>query len=282
MNISDENLIKYCDGTLNAEQTERILEATQLDPELARRIQSIEASRLPYQEAFSQHSTPPIPDSLINRVNDMIETSKADQQSAATAETFKRPAKVPRLNRPSWKFSAIAASLAVFFVLGHGTAIRYSNSNPDNQTLSAVQSTQSDWVQRVADYQTLYVENTVANIVTGENETSSLLGRIERNSNLRIELPDLSKHGYTFVRAQELGYKGEPLVQLVYYKPGVAPLALCFMPSSDEKSSDVHISSHEGLRTADWIHNSQRFVIVGEESSETMQRIYEVASESWI
>lgn len=51
---------------------------------------------------------------------------------------------------------------------------------------------------------------------------------------------------------------------------------------NNEQSTHVRIGDHEGLRTADWIQNGQRFIIVGEESEAVMQSLYELASELWI
>ncbi|MEM7257922.1 MAG: hypothetical protein AAF404_11095, partial [Pseudomonadota bacterium] len=81
-----------------------------------------------------------------------------------------------------------------------------------------------------------------------------------------------------FARAQELGFEGKTLVQVVYTKPGNSPLALCFMAANGESDEAVLISSRHGLGTASWIQNNQRFVIVGNEPEETLKNLHRLAS----
>jgi len=133
-------------------------------------------------------------------------------------------------------------------------------------------------VLRVAQYQSLYVENTVSGITGGEQAAMSLLDDLKARTGMRTGVPDLSSFGYRFVRAQELGYQNEPLVQLVYFKPGHAPLAVCYMPASGVMRADVKLEKHDGLLAAGWIQNEQRFVIVGDESREVIEKLYEKTS----
>lgn len=281
MSVTDEDILNYCDGVMEQERATQLKQAAQNDPELAHRILLMEASQLPYEAAFSQQPhNPALPDALINRIEKMVKLSASNEINSKAEKNVNIDSDAFVLSRGSWNFMVIAASLAICFLLGHSMADRQNKAQL--QSIQKGQNNQEDWVRRVANYQTLYTENTLVSIVSDTEKASTLLSRIEGSSVLQTDLPDLSSHGYTFVRAQELGYHGEPLVQLVYYKPGVAPLAFCYMPSSDEQSTHVRIGDHEGLRTADWIQNGQRFIIVGEESEAVMQSLYELASELWI
>ena len=280
MNVSDEELLKYHDGAMESNRAAQIDAASRHDRKLTDRILAMEASRLPYQEAFSQHRLPMLPESLIIEVDNLVALSERNDTGANLSQEETGQNQIQKASRQTWNIVGIAASLALCFLLGFSMANRHNSA--ENQTMQLAQDTQTDWVRRVADYQTLYVENTVLNVAQTREEATSLLNRVESGGALKAQLPDLSSQGYTFVRAQELGYKGDQLVQLVYRKPGVAPLALCFMPSSDKQTSELRIGNHEGLVTADWIQNTQRFVIVGEETPEVMKNLYKLSSELWI
>jgi len=178
------------------------------------------------------------------------------------------------------------------------------NTQPQNSLTAAGQqsaqltdaTTHHRWVERVADYQTLYVANTVANLsetrvadankliasVTGTSSDASAqsqsLGQSLGQSEVQTKIPDFSDHGYQFARAQELGFEGKTLVQLVYSKPGDTPLALCFMAESDVKDLPVKLSKHHQLNAASWITDNQHFVLVADESDAVLNQMHSTAA----
>ncbi len=280
MIITDDELLHYCDGNLDKKRAELIEKMAAEDNELARRIALMNASNLPYKEAFESEQLPEMPESLSLNVEKILgedrQSNNALKEELTGASDKLNWAKEIFYHK---RIIGLAASFAFCFSIGY--LVANWNGQADTALIQASDD-QADWVKRVADYQTLYVENTVSSLVPNDAATTALLNKMEQTSELKTGVPDLSEHGYTFVRAQELGYKAEPLVQLVYYKPGKAPLALCYMPSDGESSAELTIGEHEDLHTADWIHNGQRFVIVGSEPTHVMRRLYESALGGWI
>ena len=136
------------------------------------------------------------------------------------------------------------------------------------------------WVERVADYQSLYVPETVGD-AGGLEAGRRTLERIARETGLATGIPDLSAFGYAFARAQRLGYEGDPLVQLVYTAPGKLPLALCHMPR-DGADAPLVTAERSGLATASWAAAGQRFVLVGEESPERLEGLQAAARTTWL
>jgi len=273
MKYSDEDVLDYCDGTMNEDRSAEIQQEMQRDDNLAHRIEAMKASRLPYKEAFAQQPIPELPKSLQTDVGNWVHQVHG-------------PSSAPRLDVPASVFgwfkgsgqhmrlaAGMAASLVICFALGYGVG-NDGFVGKDSATQLHL-STQEQWVQRVAQYQSLYVENTVSGINNGEKAASSLLDSIKARTDMRTGVPDLSSLGYRFVRAQELGYQNEPLVQLVYFKPGHAPLAVCYMPATGEMPAEMKVETFDGLLAAGWIHNEQRFVIVGDESREVIEKLYE-------
>lgn len=280
MSVSDEDVMKFCDGVMSTEDATRLRRIADRDSELARRIRAMEASNLPYAKAFEQQRIPAMPASLLNNLEKWKKQATPSAAPPPPPESpFDKNRAANESPRRAWRLTSIAASLATAFLIGY--SVSNLTNKPPAGTDQLTHQAQADWVQRVADYQTLYVENTVTSVIRGPESASALLSRIESVADIRTGIPDLSAHGYSFVRAQELGYKGQPLVQLVYYKPGVAPLALCYMPSFGAQSAQLTISEHEMLKAGDWIDDGQRFVIVAEESKSVIQKLYEDARAHW-
>jgi len=72
MKYSDEDVLEFCDGTLNEERSAEIQRELQRDDDLAFRIEAMKASRLPYKEAFAQQLTPELPKSLHAYVKNLV------------------------------------------------------------------------------------------------------------------------------------------------------------------------------------------------------------------
>lgn len=172
------------------------------------------------------------------------------------------------------------------FLIGANTGKPASSIDKVAGVTQAEQSTERNlqlaWVERVADYQTLYVPNTVEHIETDLPSALSKLDKMAAASGMQAAVPDLSKSGYRFARVQELGYEGQTLIQLVYSKPGHTPLALCFMPANGAGNLALQIGKRHGLGTASWINNNQRFVIVANESPESLTELYDTAKNLFV
>ena len=269
MTLSDEELVLYADGALSEERRQEIIQSAAHDPELAEILAALDASRLPYQAAFQQKSEPPVPEHIRNTVRQLINENA--QTGAAPEHSVAESANVSSSERrvwPSWFLQAacLVLSLGVGYIAGSGLL------SHDRSTATAGDL---DWVQRVADYQSLYVPNTVRHIEVDQAASQKTLDTIAKSSGLTTAIPDLTASGYAFVRAQELGFEGEPLVQLVYHKEGRPPLALCYMAASQSNNTPVHLQDFHGLSTASWTDDQQRYVIVAEESAETLTELYE-------
>jgi anti-sigma factor RsiW len=288
MKYTDEDLVRYADNTINTERRNRLLDAAEHNAELAEILASLDASKLPFKAAFDQQPIPPMPDSLRTEVANMVSVANSGNVTAIDE------AKATRQNvfQAGWSsYLAQAACLLVCVGIGFaiGTVNRDSASTDLQSSDSAIaldtpaKSTdeQRNWVERVADYQTLYVANTVKNTKPNLEATIQQLQSLEARSGVQTVLPDLSNEGYQFARVQELGFNGQTLVQLVYTKDGNTPLALCFMLANGDSDEELRLATRHGLGTASWINNNQRFVIVGNETTESLKNLYQLASSAF-
>ena len=283
MKPTDDDLVLYADNALSEERKQRLLDAAAHDAELADTMAALDASQLPYKTAFEQQTLPPVPEQLRNDIGNLVKVTRNDH--ADNEPDNSKP-------RKTWLIPAAQAACLLLSVgVGFGIGVNQNKHTGDKESsiVSTAETEYTDqnnqhreWVNRVADYQTLYVANTVNEITPDLPATKEKLARIAKATGIRTTLPDLSATGYEFVRAQELGYNGKTLVQLVYSKEGHTPLALCFMPSFGEKDQHVKLGDRHGLGTASWITDNQYFVIVADESAEALKQIYSAALSSGV
>ena len=260
---SDEDILRYVDGDMDEQSASQLRNDINNDPELSQRVDAMLASQLPYSMAYKLNPAPEMPESLRQTVSVWSDVARNSSLQPQAAKPW------------GMKVAAVAAAVGLSFALGFGTAnLRGNGQIAVNNPVIHGQTTEDTlWVQRVADYQSLYVAQTVSDIQGGRAKADELLARPEIKDVMNAQIPDLSDYNYQFVRAQQLGFQGQPLIQLVYTSPGKKPLALCFMPSQGEDKNTITVALHEDLGSASWRTTSQRFVIVADESQESIESI---------
>jgi hypothetical protein len=115
MTVSDETLMAYADGEVDA-ATRAIIEAAMRDdPEVARRIARHRALRKAMRGAFSAVIDEPVPQRLIDAARGAPVSDVADLAGARDAAVRK----APRRGLSGWQPAAMAASLLVGVALGY-------------------------------------------------------------------------------------------------------------------------------------------------------------------
>lgn len=302
MKYSDVDVLNFIDGRFNDEQTAEFLVHMRTDPELETIVRAMQASQLPIEEAYRQQPLPSVPSALREQLESLstestLETSVRNSSNGSANDSFGNIDTDTRLeseqlshnmqplsNGRMGKLTAYGLAACLFSGIGLGafTTQQYLNinqsglisMNPDSVLVPGT-STHNRLVKRIADYQSLYVEKTVAKLSESRVEHAmQLLNSTGLNNEAWQTMPDYSSFGYEFARAQELGFEGETLVQLVYRKPGSAPLALCLMPSNSETQTlPMGLSKHHELNVASWITESQHYVLVADESDAVLEKM---------
>lgn len=112
MNISDETLMRYVDGELDAQLASEVEAALRNDPTLAQRVEEHRALRARLSRAFDGVLEEPIPDRLLEAANASPRTNVTELASA-------RAAKQSATRRWAWKeWTAIAASVLMGVFVG--------------------------------------------------------------------------------------------------------------------------------------------------------------------
>lgn len=299
MNYSEVDILNFVEGHLDDDQTAAFLAEQRNNPDLAEAVKAMQASQLPISQAYHQQRLPPIPAALSDQLAHMASQTTPANHSVNTEKnqndpevTHKDASSNQIVKHPSegrigkLTTMGLVASLISGVCIGALTMQHYLNDDGTRsadierpEALLDTTSKHARLVKRIADYQSLYVENTVANLSESRvNDAQLLLGSIEVHENAELRIPDLSSFGYQFARAQELGFEGRTLVQLVYRRPGSAPLALCFMPDNETSALPLTTSKHHSLNAASWVTDNQHYVLVADESNAVLEKMYATAS----
>ncbi|HIO91679.1 MAG TPA: hypothetical protein EYG68_02410 [Leucothrix mucor] len=228
-----ELLLAYVDGQLN-ETEHRKAEALILRDQTAQDfVQELQKSQLPYRDAFQP----------------LLEAKKITSKEVLVA---------PKSNRWAWS-GAIAASLCVGLIAG-GLFISNQQINHD------------DWVMQVADYQLLYVRDTLNTPNPEIAQVAALSEKLGKQLGTKLIIPDLSSHALSFKRGQVLETHGKPLIQLAYLPKQGRPVALC-ITAIHEDDSPQESGTSRGLSFVKWTKNGLGYVLIGDVKQEKLQQM---------
>lgn len=229
MTYSDQELLDFLNGDMDPRRAEQVEQTMRVDRELEHRVMALDPIAAPVRGAMRG-----LPGRRV--LADLERSAIDDVKHGGTG--------------PQW--TKLAAVLLLGAVIGGG-AMWLGAPSAD------------DWRGRVAQYQSLYVADTVrltiasADVLERQLEVaSSKLGRpLEQAS---LEAPSSLK----LARVQVLGLDDAPLIQIVYQDAEGTPFALCVTTAgprgeANEPSSEML----HGLATTAWEDGSFRYIFVG-------------------
>jgi len=228
------------------------------------------------KNAYDHESIPKTPESLREYVHMLAEEN--EESTSATSNNVAH----------GWLGKIALAACLVIAVIAGAILGPSLQSQPEIGADAETMVKSSDdvhqvWVQRVVDYQSLYTPHTVAELSpTRLKDAEQLLQSIASERSIDTAIPDLSDFGYTFARAQRLGFEGRALIQLVYQHPTGMPLAFCYMAADSleaERSSEMQ-TIHD-LGAASWIDQSMHFVLVADESPQVLAAMVDHTTKSF-
>lgn len=135
------------------------------------------------------------------------------------------------------------------------------------------------WASFVASYQMLYTPETLNTADPTADDRASQLQRVSSAVDLDLsDLPDVS--GLKFKRAQVLGFRGKPLIQIAYQSPDGTPVALCIILSDRSAPLDMTEGEAEGLHTVRWDRANHQFLLIGDVEAQHLLQAAEVFAAS--
>lgn len=223
---TDEEIVAYLDGQLDAERGAEIARTIATDPAVAAQADSlsIDADRLRGGMA-----------ALLAQAPEFAIPDTAPERRAA----------------PAYRWAA-AVLLAFGVGLGVGLGAGFLGPPPAG----------ADWRQAVADYQVLYTSETVTGAPIPAATRQAGLDLVNDRLGMSFTQDQLEVAGLTFQRAQMLEFDGRPLAQLVFLDAARNPIAFCLMEreGAPEAAQDAQIS---GLNATHWADTRHQFIVIG-------------------
>jgi anti-sigma factor RsiW len=248
--IDDTLLMQYVDGEIAPEQRAEIEAAIAHSDDLTARVAALRASCLPYRAAFERQVTPPVPENLARRIDELVSVSARPQQSAACSG---RRTAVP------WLAAAFVAGAICSGVLSG----YFGGASPFHSGVEP-------WVQSVADYQVLYGRDTVASIKEDPATTEQIVADIRQRDGMPVRIPDLRQVGLKFKRIQRLDYHDRPLIQIVYLPERGDPVALC-MIEDPHGGAPMQTAQVGEMKTVTWHGNNLAYVLLAKNATVDLQ-----------
>ncbi|MGY2167602.1 anti-sigma factor family protein [Pseudomonas gingeri] len=272
MVVDDALLMAYVDGELSPQQCQELERLMDASPDLAERVSHLMASCLPYDQAFARQSLPPVPESLVHKI-EALTGQRAAAGAANPSQAFKAQpvpgadsffTRVFGQGRPkfAWMITTFAAGAVCYgLVAESGIVTVLLHGETELRGPTVVQA--SPWVRQAANYQQLYTRDTVSYITPDSEVVKKTLADIRSEDDLSLRIPDLTSVGLTFKRVQRLRFNDKALIQLVYLPANGAPVALCVMKElmPDQSTAQQQVS---GMNVVTWRQSELGYALIGE------------------
>lgn len=238
--ITDEHLTAYLDGEADADLRTRIELALDRDEALKARLGALTLDIAALQTQMRASYPPPPPMPALPK-------QTAPRRSAVTFAT------------------GLAAGLAVSALLFAGYATR--PQPPEG------------WASFVASYQMLYTAETLSITNPSDAEAAAQLRHASELVGLDLDaLPQVA--GLTFKKAQVLGFRGKPLVQIAYQRADGTPVALCIILSEPQSPLALTGGEARGLQTVRWNSARHGFLLIGDVEADPLRQAAEAFATS--
>jgi anti-sigma factor RsiW len=241
MNVDDTLLLAYVDGELPADRRAEVEAAAAHSSDEASRLAALRASALPYAAAFEKQVIPTLPPELSKRISELASVSTG-------------PAIPWRRSRTASRLWLAAAFFAGAIISGSLVSLM-----PTHGGATAVDSS---WVKAIADYQSLYTRETVANVTEDRALTEKVLGELRQNDGIPALIPDLRSAGLTFKRVQRLSVHNQAVVQIVYLPEHGDPVALC-LTRSKRPDAVPEARVVDEMQAVEWRQDGLDYVLLG-------------------
>ena len=231
-------ILAYADGRLPIAEAADVEKLIAHDPDAAELLRLFKKSALPYAEAFDEMAT------------DTTSKNKAPNKPINSSR------------RSAWRTAAVLVLGLFGGWFGSDFQYRISHQEPP------------DWIMQVANYQLLYVRNTLEDASISDH--TALQDKLIKALGSEFKIPNLANHNLKFMRGQILEINGAPLIQLAYLPTSGLPVALCITPKVQaDNKSEKGIAN--GLSYVQWSDQELSYVIVGNMGD---QSLYNAAMEA--
>ena len=267
---SDERLVAYLDGEIEASERSEIEAWLDRDPAARETLAALAESATLLREAYDEVLHEPLPERLIAAARG--ETTAAPTRARILAFAPKRSSSTSR-SRLGWRTALpIAASLFGFLVGGGAGYFGLDKFVPIGATGNAPPAIEAAvannlWLDNAAGYFKLFAgagDNPVIDVpATGDG--SEALQKIGQSLTQQVRLPNLKPWGLNFRGARIVVVDGRPAAQLVYTtdNKAIGPLSL-IIGSSKQRDIPPTFDHRQDVNLLYWRHQGRAYVLAGQ------------------
>jgi len=268
---SDEALVAYLDGELDADERRQVDAWLDTDPAVRDRLMALAQAGELVRDAYADIVNEPIPPRLIAAARG---AAKAGQTAPQEAEilVLKRPGRgaIPLPDR-RWRIG-LAAAAGLFGVIfgGAGTYFGMGMFNPVGPAAEvrlAAAAANAVWLDNAAGYYKMTVNagDTMLIDVPASNDPQQALQKISQSLPQQVRLPDLKPWGLTFRGARLVVVEGRPAAQLVFGTDNKA-IGLLTLVIGASKQPDIAptFDRRQDVNLLYWRHNGRAYALAGQ------------------
>ena len=266
---SDDRLIAYLDGEVDASERREIEAWLEADPAARDKLAALAESAALVRSAFDEVMHEPVPDRL-------IAAARGERPSATpTAKIlpFKRSG-FPggaRAGRSWWFGLPVAASLFGLLLGGSAAYLSVAKLLPGalGSKQPGVEMAAADnlWLDNAAGYFKLAANAGDGALidVPATSDPREALQKISQSVPQEVRLPDLKPWGLSFRGARLVVAEGRPAAQLVYTtdNKAIGPLTL-IIGSSKEPDISPTLAHRQDVNLLYWRHQGRAYALVGQ------------------
>jgi len=261
---SDEALVAYLDGELEADERAHVEAWIDADPAVRDRLLALSESAGLLRGAFADFVTEPVPERL-------IAAARGETAAATEAEiVVLRPQRASVAPPPSRRWYIQLATAAGLFGLAVGIGTGYLGNGmlappkapADRQVQTAAVN---NWLDNAAgDYKLMVNAGDTLVDVPASGDNGDVLQKISQSLPQQVRLPDLKPWGLSFRGARLVVVEGRPAAQLVYTtdNKAIGPLAL-IIGSTKQPDIAPTFERRQDLNLLYWRHQGRASVLVG-------------------
>lgn len=261
--VTDEDLVAYLDGMLEAELSDYVEREVKMDRGLNARLELLRHGMRPFDQAydFILHDAP---EKRLRQILKLaIDPPPPPVEEPKPAPVVSKSQMKERSREPwgGWRKLAAAGAFLAIFATGF-TASRFVPM-PGEQTQLAKAPVVRGWRAAVAEYQSLFVKETLVNASEDPQAQSANLRSALSHVGLDLSVAKVSVEPMQFKRAEVLNFKGKPLVQMAYLLNGDAPVSFCII-KGNKPAHGMKSEQREGLNIIHWRSKDFGFMIIGD------------------
>lgn len=234
--LSDEDLCLYLDQEADEDLVLRVEQALETDPAIQARVAELKDADKALIDSF---------DALLSAAPEMPELPKRGLSSQTV-----------------WQVCGGSMVAGALVGVGLMWGMHHQNQSAPG------------WKAVVANYQSLYVTETLAGARSDTETTQAKLAQL--SDTLGLDLTNLPQvDGLSYVRAQQLGFRGKPLAQLTFLTADGGPVALCIVRTGKPDSPEILPEVLEGMSAYSWNEDGYGVLLIGPQGENSLKQAAE-------